>query len=115
MAGIFTKLDEINKKTTDSPTSPNKVRRRGSKAAKAPKTAEKAKDDAIIVLPPVRTPVRRTITRYAFEFFQDQIEKLRKISLEEKIRGDKGSMSEMVREALDDYLAKKSRERTPVR
>ncbi len=54
-----------------------------------------------------RTPVRRVITRYAFEFYQDQIENLRKMSLEEKQRGEKGSMSEMVRKAVDMYLSKK--------
>ena len=60
------------------------------------------------VRPNERTPVRRAITRYAFEFFQDQIETLRKISLEEKQRGEKGSMSEMVREAIDMYIAKRN-------
>jgi hypothetical protein len=66
---------------------------------------------------PVRTPVRpyartgfkRTITRYAFEFYQDQIQSLRKFSLEEKAREEKGSMSEMVREAVDAYIAKRNR------
>jgi hypothetical protein len=61
--------------------------------------------------PPVRsyarTPVRRQLTRYAFEFYQDQVEELRHLSLEEKMQGEKGSMSEMVREAIDGYLAKK--------
>ena len=59
--------------------------------------------------PPVRTPVRvkRTLTRYAFEFFQDQIESLKKFSIEEHIRGEKGSMSQMVREAIDAYIAKR--------
>jgi hypothetical protein len=56
-----------------------------------------------------RTPVRRQLTRYAFEFYQDQVEELRRISLEEKIQGGKGSMSEMVREAIDKYLAQKKR------
>jgi hypothetical protein len=55
------------------------------------------------------TPVRRTITRYAFEFFQDQIENLRRFSLEEKARGEKGSMSQMVREAVDAYIARRNR------
>ncbi len=61
--------------------------------------------------PPVRTPVRvkRTITRYAFEFFQDQIENLKKLSLEEQLRGEKGSMSQMVREALDAYISQRQR------
>jgi len=49
------------------------------------------------------------IRRYAFEFFQDQIEKLRDFSLEEKLRSEKGSMSEMVREAVDMYIAKRNR------
>jgi len=63
--------------------------------------------------PPVRTnartPVRRQLTRYAFEFYQDQVEELRRLSLEEKMQGGKGSMSEMVREAIDDYLTEKKR------
>jgi hypothetical protein len=58
------------------------------------------------VRPIARTPVRRTITRYAFEFYQDQIDTLRKTSLEEKMNGEKGSMSEMVREAIDLYIKK---------
>jgi hypothetical protein len=56
--------------------------------------------------PPVRSVARRSIRRYAFEFFDDQIEDLRRLSLEDKFAGHKGSMSEMVREALDDYLAR---------
>jgi hypothetical protein len=63
--------------------------------------------------PPVRTnartPVRRQLTRYAFEFYQDQVEELRHLSLEEKMQGGKGSMSEMVREAIDAYLTQKKR------
>lgn len=54
----------------------------------------------------VRTPVRRQLTRYAFEFYQDQVEDLRHISLEEKLQGGKGNMSEIVRKAVDEYLSK---------
>jgi hypothetical protein len=54
-----------------------------------------------------RTSGRRTITRYAFEFFRDQIETLKQLSLEEKMRGEKGSMSEMIREAVDMYITKR--------
>lgn len=60
------------------------------------------------VRPYARTGIKRTITRYAFEFYQDQIETIRKFSLEEKAHGEKGSMSEMVREAVDMYIAKKN-------
>src|SRR2546421_8681528 len=61
------------------------------------------------VRPNARTPVRRQLTRYAFEFYQDQVEELRRLSLEEKMQGEKGSMSEMVREAIDTYLTQNKR------
>ena len=58
-----------------------------------------------------RTPVRpngkRIITRNAFEIYEDQMDRLRKISLEEKMNGKLGSMSAMVREAIDAYLQRK--------
>ena len=57
-----------------------------------------------------RTSRSRVKTRYSFEFFQDQIETLKHISLQEKIAGESGNMSEMVREALDLYIAQKQRE-----
>lgn len=50
---------------------------------------------------------RRTITRYAFEIYQDQVEAFRRFALEDKLHGGKGSMSEMVRAALDSYIANK--------
>ena len=55
----------------------------------------------------VRTDGRRTITRYAFEIYHDQVETFRQLALEEKLRGGKGSMSEMVRAALDAYIKEK--------
>jgi hypothetical protein len=59
-----------------------------------------------------RTPERpngkRIITRNAFEIYEDQMDRLRKLSIEEKVNGKLGSMSAMVREAIDAYLQKKS-------
>src|SRR5712692_3396319 len=53
-----------------------------------------------------RTPVRpngkRIITRNSFEIYEDQMDSLRKHSLQEKMDGKIGSMSQMVREAIDD-------------
>jgi hypothetical protein len=57
------------------------------------------------VRPFARTPERRSLTRCSFELFKDQIDRLRRNALEEKLRGEAGSMSEMVREAIDRYLA----------
>jgi hypothetical protein len=59
-----------------------------------------------------RTPVRpngkRIITRNSFEIYEDQMESLRKLSFQEKMEGKLGSMSQMMREAIDDYLKKRS-------
>ena len=55
-----------------------------------------------------RSAHRRTMRR-AFEFYEDQLDRLLRISLEAKMRGEKGSMSQMVREAVDAYIAKRDR------
>ena len=53
---------------------------------------------------PVRDPARRIITRNSFEIYEDQMEALRKLSFQEKLAGQVGSMSAMVRAAIDAYL-----------
>ncbi len=58
-----------------------------------------------------RTPVR-SVTRYAFEFYFDQIDELKARSLDDRIRGGSGNMSQMVRQALDEYLDRHPREET---
>jgi len=60
-----------------------------------------------------RTPVRpsvRNLTRMPFEIYRDQHSALKQFSLEEQARGEKGSMSQMVREALDAYIIKRRRQ-----
>ena len=47
----------------------------------------------------------RIITRNSsFEIYEDQMEALRKRSFQEKLAGQVGSMSAMVRAAIDTYL-----------
>jgi hypothetical protein len=53
---------------------------------------------------PVRQPTKRIITRNSFEIYEDQMEALRKLSFQEKMDGQVGSMSAMVRAAIDTYL-----------
>jgi hypothetical protein len=57
---------------------------------------------------PVRPSGKRIITRNSFEIYEDQMESLRKLSFQEKMEGKLGSMSQMVREAIDAYLKEKS-------
>ena len=57
---------------------------------------------------PTAAPSRRKIKpRHPFDIYEDQDEELRKLSVEDKMRGEAGSMSAMVREAIDDYIAKR--------
>ena len=51
---------------------------------------------------------KRIITRNSFEIYEDQMDSLRKISYKEKMEGKLGSMSSMVREAIDNYLQNKT-------
>ncbi len=55
-------------------------------------------------------PVRRKKQRHPFDLYEDQVERLRWLAAEDRKAGGDGSMSRMVREALDQYLAKKTDE-----
>jgi hypothetical protein len=52
------------------------------------------------------TTKHKTKKRHPFDIFEDQIEALKKRSSEDQMQGGIGSQSAMVREAVDDYLAK---------
>lgn len=57
---------------------------------------------------PIASAGRRKIKpRHPFDIYEDQIEELRKLALEDRMRGGAGSMSAMVRESIDDLIAKK--------
>jgi hypothetical protein len=49
---------------------------------------------------------KRIITRNSFEIYEDQMDSLRERSYEEKRAGKVGSMSAMVRDAIDAFLKK---------
>ena len=54
---------------------------------------------------------RGELIRRGFEWRADQLRALKKLSLEEQLEGKPGSMSQMVREALDAYLQKRAAEK----
>ena len=71
------------------------------------RSEEKANDRSVersFARTPVRDPAKRIITRNSFEIYEDQMEALRRLSFQEKIAGKVGSMSAMVRAAIDSYL-----------
>jgi hypothetical protein len=53
---------------------------------------------------PERSNGKRIITRNSFEIYEDQMDDLRERAFEEKRQGKIGSMSAMVRDAIDQYL-----------
>lgn len=64
-------------------------------------------DQGTGVPPEPSTGTKRKIKkRHPFDIYEDQIEALKKRSIEEQMQGGIGSQSAMVREALDAYLAK---------
>jgi hypothetical protein len=49
-------------------------------------------------------PTKRQMIRHPFELYMDQLERLRERAEDQRRRGEPGSMSRMVREAIDRFL-----------
>lgn len=85
--------------------------RREAPAAGVADSSNQRANPGIPVRPNDRSPgqntLKRIITRNSFETYEDQMDSLREIAYLEKRQGKVGSMSAMVREAIDDFLAKK--------
>ena len=54
-----------------------------------------------------RLPLKRLTKRYSFEFYEDQIKKVKQLKIQAEMAGLQLSLSDMVRAALDDYLRDK--------
>jgi hypothetical protein len=55
----------------------------------------------------VRTPIKRERKRHPFDIYHDQLQQLQQMKTARMMQtGAMRSMSEMVREALDDYITK---------
>jgi len=94
-------------------TKPDEERRASSESTErkevSPTPIEPSKEPQPYA-PYVRTPrtgTKRLIIRHPFELYQDQVEALRQLSVEERKEGGTGSMSRMVRDAIDEYLKEK--------
>jgi hypothetical protein len=56
--------------------------------------------------PDFRPTTKGVLVRRGFEWREDQLRALKKLSIKEQMEGKPGSMSQMVRDALDNYLTK---------
>jgi hypothetical protein len=68
----------------------------------------------------VQYPIKRLTKLYSFEFFEDQITFIKRIKIETELSGNRISLSEVVRNALDHYFdsvrkSERSEERTVIR
>ncbi len=64
------------------------------------------------VVPPVphSQPKKRFMKqRHPFDIYQDQYDSLKELALEDRKQGGVGSMSAMVREAIDKFISEKRR------
>ena len=53
-------------------------------------------------------PVKRSFVRRTFDFYEEQISYLKQESLREQLEGKEGSMNAMVREAINEWIAKRT-------
>ena len=53
-------------------------------------------------------PMKRSFVRRTFDFYEEQIAYLKQESLREQLAGKEGSMNAMVREAIDDWIKKRT-------
>jgi hypothetical protein len=60
--------------------------------------------------PDDRPTGKGVLVRRRFEWREDQLRALKQLSLKEQLAGKPGSMSQMVRDALDEYLKKRATE-----
>ena len=56
----------------------------------------------------VSLPLKRRTKRYSFEFYEDQLMRLKQLKLQTEMSGENVALSEMVRTALDEFLRDKT-------
>jgi hypothetical protein len=95
--------------TPDAPPSPQS--QGGAHGSATPRPSDRASDratgrtgDRPTVPSPRPKPRRRQARRYSFEIFEDQIERIKRIALEDQLRGGDLNQSAIARAALDRHL-----------
>lgn len=97
-------IEKPRPKPVLSPTRPS-YKRDGQQQ---PSTPEMSKGQ--VTKKPTAKSTRRFVRR-TFDYFEDQIEYLTRVSLEERLAGRNVTMASMLREALDRYIGEKPSKR----
>ncbi|SRR6266436_1492252 len=61
------------------------------------------------LVPPIQPQKRVMKQRHPFDIYQDQYNSLKEMSVDDRKQGGVGSMSAMVREAIDNYISSKKK------
>lgn len=90
-------------------------------AVKGDSTGKRPVQDSAASPPVVKSPVthpqpqpstqqssKRPYVRRTFDFYEEQIAYLKQASLREQLDGKEGSMNSMVREAIDEWIKKRT-------
>lgn len=92
--------------TTPSPAAMSRAA--GSENVPAPKTERN--NERTLFRSENRTvelPIKRRTKRYSFEFYEDQLVKLKKLKYQADMAGDRLTLSDIARQAFDRYLQDK--------
>ena len=104
----FARLDTALMRSTKSVAEPPVVQKPPPQLSESQKFAPERTNARTMQ----RSNGRRIITRNSFEIYEDQMDSLRKLAMKEiETTGKIGSMSAMVREAIDTYLLKNTAEK----
>jgi hypothetical protein len=98
-------------KPTETPVSPRAeqpVRQEVQPHRILPDRPPARPDGEAVYRPDDRPTGKGILVRRGFEWREDQLRALKQLSLKEQLEGKPGSMSQMVRDALDEYLKKRS-------
>ena len=75
-----------------------------------PKTPDHESKSTPVPLSPLpQTKKRYMKQRHPFDIYQDQYDSLKELAIEDRKQGGMGSMSAMVREAIDKFISEKRR------
>ena len=97
-------MKEEQKLPTPLPEKPNSQELRTNPVATDLPTARPS--DEPTYRPDYRPTAKGVLVRRGFEWREDQLRALKKLSIKDQMEGKPGSMSQMVRDALDAYLKK---------
>jgi hypothetical protein len=96
--------------TSAPPLSKQPLRQDGQLSQLPPDLPTARPDGEAVYRPDDRPTGKGILVRRGFEWREDQLRALKKLSLQEQMAGKQGSMSQMVRDALDEYLKKRASE-----